>query len=187
MRKKLSPHLPTSPHISPHLEALADRGSHISPHLPTSRGPRCGAHKTAVFRPPLERTRIERPSAAGSVALAPMTLTRCHKCTAHAHGAHVEVASSDCVRLASGGEADIVDRCVNVCNCRRRGRMSSASCYKKETAVASARDEVADSKAGMGDGVWDTISRSWEGLPSSVKRLTFGASGLRTARREKRI
>jgi len=30
--------------------------------------------------------------------------------------------------LASGGEADIVDRCVNVCNCRRRGRMSSASC-----------------------------------------------------------
>ena len=117
----LSPHLPTSPHISPHLEALAERGSHISPHLPTSRGPRCGAHKTAVFRPPLERTRIERPSAAGSVALAPMTLTRCHKCTAHAHGAHVEVASSRCVRLASGGEADIVDRCVNVCNCRRRG------------------------------------------------------------------
>jgi len=57
-----------------------------------------------------------------------MTLTRCHKCTAHAHGAHVEVASSRCVRLASGGEADIVDR-------------------------------------------------SWEGLPSSVKRLTFGASG----------
>jgi len=55
--------------------------------------------------------------------------------------------------------------------------MSSASCYKKETAVASARDEVADSKAGTGDGVWDTISRSWAGLPSSVKRLTFGASG----------
>ncbi|EOD27238.1 hypothetical protein EMIHUDRAFT_205238 [Emiliania huxleyi CCMP1516] len=41
----------------------------------------------------------------------------------------------DSDRLASGGEADIVDRCVNVCNCRRRGRMSSASCYKKETAV----------------------------------------------------